>query len=228
MTSELGPSARALLDAARAGGPDAAAIARMRGKIDAAVAGAPAAAAPASASLTSTLAGKLGLLALAVIVATGAFVIATRGHREPVEQVVIASEPPPAAEPARSIHGAREPAPQGAPLVDEAEIEMPPTRREPVTPSVRRTPAIELAREVELVDRALAALRRGESRAALVAIRSYAVEAGTRGQLAEDAAAIEIEALCTLRDPSAVTRRAAFDARWPASSQRAKLARACP
>lgn len=216
MTSELSPSTRALLDAARGGGPDAASIARMRSKIDVAVSGAPAVATVTTKG--SLVAGKLGLVTLAVIVATGGFVISSRS-RSSVETVA-----EPTLEPiAISQRGVREPAPAAAPEV-EIEIEMPPAHR---APAAARPKAIELAREVALVDTALTALRRGEARGALAAVRTYTLEAGTRGQLAEDAAAIEVEALCTLRDPTAPTRHAAFEARWPASAQHAKLARAC-
>ncbi len=212
MTSELTPSTRALLDAARGGPPDAAAIARMRSKIDLAVAGAPAVA--TATTKGSLLAGKLGLVALAVIVATGAFVISSRS-RSSIETVA-----EPAIDPiAISQRGVREAAPAAAP---ELEIEMPATHRAPVRPK-----PIELAREVELVDSALTALRRGEPRAALAAVRVYTTEAGTRGQLAEDATAIEVEALCSLHDPTAAARHSAFEARWPTSAQHAKLARAC-
>ncbi len=215
MTSELSPSTRALLDAARGGGPDAAAIARMRSKIDGAVAGAPAIA--TATTKGSLLAGKLGLVAFAVIVATGAFVISTRSQS--AVEIVVAE--PAALDPiARSQRGVREPAPAAAP---ELEIEMPPTHR---TPLVRPKP-IELAREVELVDRALTALRRGDARGALAAVRIYTTEAGTRGQLAEDAAAIEVEALCTLHDPTAAAGHSAFEARFPSSAQRTRLTAAC-
>lgn len=212
--TELSTSTRALLDAARGGGPDAAAVARMRGKIEAAVA------APAVATTTTTIgiAGKLGLLALVLVVATGAVLIGTRASSTD-RMVVQITEPTPAPI-ARTV---REPAPPDVPAIADVEIEMPVARATPPP----RPKAIELAREVELVDRAMAALRRGEPRAALTAVHAYTAEAGQRGQLAEDAAAIEIEALCTLRDSSAAARRSAFDARWPTSAQRAKLARAC-
>lgn len=212
MTSELTPSTRALLDAARGGGPDAAAIARMRSKIDVAVAGAPAVA--TATTKGSLIAGKLGLVALAVIVATGALVISSRS-RSSIDTVA-----GPALDPISiSKRGVREAAPAAAP---EIEIEMPPAHRAPVRPK-----AIELAREVELVDSALTALRRGEARAALAAVRVYTAEAGTRGQLAEDAAAIEVEALCTLHDPTATARHSAFEARFPSSAQRTRLTAAC-
>lgn len=86
---------------------------------------------------------------------------------------------------------------------------------------------ISLGREVELIDQAMAALRRGDPGAALRGMHAYAREAGGGGQLAEDAAAIEVEALCTLGDPAAGDRQAAFDARFPRSAQRARLAAMC-
>jgi hypothetical protein len=89
------------------------------------------------------------------------------------------------------------------------------------------TPGINLSREVELVDLAMAALRRGDADAALRTVAEYAVEAAGAGQLTQDAAAIEIEALCQLHDPSARDKLAAFDAKFPRSAQRARLAGAC-
>lgn len=85
----------------------------------------------------------------------------------------------------------------------------------------------DLAREVELVDLAMAALNRGEPRVALSAVQRHAAETGGRGQLAEDAAAIEIEALCQLHDPATAIKRAAFDARFPRSAQRSRLEDRC-
>lgn len=85
-----------------------------------------------------------------------------------------------------------------------------------------------LAREVELVDLAMVALRRGDAGTALAAVRRHAVETGGRGQLAEDAAAIEVEALCRLHDPTTHARLEAFDARFPRSAQRSRLTNRCP
>lgn len=89
------------------------------------------------------------------------------------------------------------------------------------------TPA-DLAREVALVDRAMAALRRDAPREALAAVRAHARETAGVGQLAEDAAAIEIEALCRLGDPAVGRKLAAFDARFPSSAQRSRLTTRCP
>jgi hypothetical protein len=72
------------------------------------------------------------------------------------------------------------------------------------------------------------ALQRGDFSAALAAVREHAVETARHGQLAEDAAAIEIEALCRRGDRAlARAKRVAFDRRWPRSAQRARLATAC-
>ena len=87
---------------------------------------------------------------------------------------------------------------------------------------------IDLAREVELVDRAMTSLRRGDARDALAATHLHATETRGAGQLAEDAAAIEIEALCKLSDARVATRLAAFEARWPDSAQRSRLTTRCP
>ena len=95
-------------------------------------------------------------------------------------------------------------------------------------PATGPAAGISLGREVELIDRAMAALRRGDPGAALRGMQDYAREAGGGGQLAEDAAAIEVEALCKLGDPAAADRRARFDTRFPRSAQRARLAAACP
>jgi hypothetical protein len=85
----------------------------------------------------------------------------------------------------------------------------------------------ELSREVELVDLAMVALRRGDARAALEAVRRHTVETAGRGQLAEDAAAIEVEALCRLHDPTTHAKLEAFDARFPRSAQRSRLTNQC-
>lgn len=87
---------------------------------------------------------------------------------------------------------------------------------------------IDLAREVELVDLAMAALRRGDTAAALTAIRKHRSETRGAGQLAEDAAAIEIEALCRRHDPAVVAKLEAFDAKFPRSAQRSRLSTTCP
>jgi type IV secretory pathway VirB10-like protein len=93
---------------------------------------------------------------------------------------------------------------------------------------VAAPPAIGLAREVELIDRAMAALRGGDPAEALRTVRRHAAETAGHGQLAEDAAAIEIEALCQLHDPSTNRQLEVFDARFPRSAQRSRLTSQCP
>jgi outer membrane biosynthesis protein TonB len=103
----------------------------------------------------------------------------------------------------------------------------PTARTTTAAPAAPATP-VGLSREVELVDLAMAALRRGDPGAALRAVHQHAAETAGRGQLAEDAAAIEIEALCHLHDPRTHARLEAFDARFPRSAQRSRLSTRCP
>jgi hypothetical protein len=264
MTHELGPEARALLDAAREGlGPDAAAIQRMRAKIDASIAGG----AGAAGAGAGSLAVKLGVVAVIAALAVGAIGVIVAGRRgeeaiEPRIELpaarVEASARIPSREAAAPAARAEAPAGEGD---AEPEIEMAPLIRDqpaqpvqppraasageppqpgralapapaptsaPVAPAPAAPRRADLAREVALVDQAMAALRRGEPAAALGAVRVHAAETAGAGQLAEDAAAIEIEALCRLHDPAAGAKLAAFDARWPQSAQRSRLTARCP
>jgi hypothetical protein len=100
--------------------------------------------------------------------------------------------------------------------------------RSRTAPEVGPVRAVGLAREVELVDLAMAALRRGDPGGALRAVQRHTAETLGHGQLAEDAAAIEIEALCHLHDPSTNAKLEAFDARFPSSAQRSRLNNQCP
>jgi type IV secretory pathway VirB10-like protein len=221
MTDELGPASRALLDAARDGlAPDAEAIRRMRMKIDATVA--------TTAATGGALAAKLAIVgAIAAVVGIGAIALRGDGERTAAPQLELPAQrveriAPPAA---------HEPPPPAPPL-----IEMDPMQaRAPVVaaapppaPAPARAPRADLAREVALVDQAMAALRRRDAQAALAAVRLHGSETAGTGQLAEDAAAIEIEALCLLHDPHAGAKLAAFDARWPDSAQRSRLTTRCP
>jgi hypothetical protein len=253
MTHELGPGSRALLDAAREGlGPDPAAIRRMRAKIDASIAGGAAGAGAATGG--GALAVKLGVACVIAALAAGALLYARRGEesidpgaQDPGPRVTDRSGPASSAE--RSAGAtqlpSREAAPEARAPAADPEIEMAPlvvgeVARRPRAPSASPAAApapapapappkgVELAREVELVDQAMAALRRGEPAAALAAVRVHAAETAGAGQLAEDSAAIEIEALCRLRDGAVAAKLAAFDARWPESAQRSRLTARCP
>jgi hypothetical protein len=247
---ELGPEARALLDAAREGlSPDPAAIRRVHGRIQAAASGAVAG---------TALAVKLGVVGLIAAVAIGAGVMLRRSpapasppsielaslpeHAErsavheaapPSDEALITIEtPPPGATRPGDASPPRAHATAGAPTSapgTTASGAASPARGATGVPAARtpsRTP-IELGREVALIDLAMAALRRDDAAGALRTMQQYVAEAGDAGQLRQDAAAIEIEALCKLGDPAARHQRAAFDARFPHSAQRARLEAAC-
>lgn len=223
---ELSPSARALLDAAREGmSPDAAAIARVRGKVTAAAGGAAA----------SALVIKLGLAGVLAAVTIGAIVY-SRSNDAPAmaPQLALPAESTPA-----RVHAV---VPVEAPTETETEteteaeaaeaspIEMAaePMRRPEVKLTVDVEPA-DLAREVELIDRAMKALATNDPNRALATIKLHVAETRGKGQLAEDAAAIEIEALCRLHSPTTTitAKLDAFDARFPRSAQRSRLSTRC-
>ena len=219
MTNELGPSARALLDAARDGmSPDAAAISRVRTKVDAAIGGG------VAAGSVATLAGKLGALAVVAALATGA---ALYLRRDRDVATVVYDEPRIVHEtaPARAV--AREQAPETPETAMPPMIVHEPTAAVHTVTAPRERRHIDLGREVALIDRAMAAMRSGNSAAALAAVRTHATETAGAGQLAEDAAAIEIEALCRLHDSTVDTKLEAFDKRWPESAQRARITASC-
>jgi hypothetical protein len=100
-----------------------------------------------------------------------------------------------------------------APTTTVPEIEMP---EEPST----------LAREVELVDTAMASLRADDPANALATLVVYERETAGHGQLAEDAAALEIEARCRSKT-SFTDQMKVFDEKWPGSVQRARILTAC-
>ena len=83
-----------------------------------------------------------------------------------------------------------------------------------------------LSREVELIDQAMSALRRHEPKAALAAMHTFDRETLGHAQMAEEAAAITIEAHCGLGDDVG-DRLAAFDLAWPSSAERSRITDAC-
>jgi hypothetical protein len=97
------------------------------------------------------------------------------------------------------------------------------------SPAVTPAPVVEvtLAREVELIDDAMASLHSGDATAALAAIAAFQRETAGHGQLLEEASAIEIEASCKLH-LDVTDKLAAFDRAWPSSPERARLTAACP
>jgi len=212
MIEDLGSASRALLDAAREGlTPDVAAVARVRAKVGASV---------GAGTVAGTLAGKLGVLAVVAAVAIGA-ALYSRRDRDVASERIASFEPQPAARATPVLQTAHEQAPEAP------ETAMPPMIVSRVAPPPPRLPRrTDLGREVELIDQAMAAMRRGDPAAALAAIHTHAAETAGSGQLAEDAAAIEIEAACRLHDP-VDAKLAAFDARWPESAQRSRLTHSC-
>lgn len=228
----MSPSTRALLAAAREGlGPDPAAALRVRAKLDAVLAGT-AAAAPAAAT------GGLALKLAAIIAVAGAIAIVAVPHHAAA----------PTAAPALSLDETAHAVVPAPALEETARIDVPAptvhaTSREPTaaaptkpvvvhiaTPAEKPAPPvaeISLAREVELIDDAMASLRAGNPTDALAAIAAFHRETGDRGQLLEEASAIEIEATCNLH-LDARTKLAAFDRAWPSSAQRVRLTAACP
>jgi hypothetical protein len=86
--------------------------------------------------------------------------------------------------------------------------------------------AVSLAREVELIDLAIESLNKRAPHAALEAIKAYDRETHGRGQMAEDAAAIEIEARCN-SNLDATDQIERFDRKWPESAQRERIQTAC-
>jgi len=213
-----------LLDAARDGlSPDAAALRRVRGKVDAAVGG--------------TAAGGTAMIAKLAIVSTVALLVACavvmRDDDDQHAPTLSFHTSAPAPAPVFEVHRVHE-----APPPPSMHIEMPAQRASRpvivadeappvVAPAALPPHGIDLAREVELVDAAMASLRTGDARAALASVRLHRAETTNRGQLAEDAAAIEIEALCKLHDRNVVAKLEAFDARWPESAQRSRLSTNC-
>ena len=229
----LSPAARALLDAARDGmAPDAASMARMRAKV----------ASSAGATATTAIAIKLGLVALVATLAAGAAIYGDNSRSATPPRIELPStqvesvapmaqsraDSPTAAAPDTSKDPAIEMAPQRMTRPKLTEVAAPDAPVASGESHAVPAPRADLAREVELVDLAMAALRRGDTTSALSAIRTHATETRGAGQLAEDAAAIEIEALCRRHDPSVSTKLDAFDVRFPRSAQRSRLSVNCP
>ncbi|MCX5747348.1 MAG: hypothetical protein NT062_33195 [Proteobacteria bacterium] len=230
---ELGTSARSLLDAARpALGPDAEAARRMRTRIAASVGGG-VGLATGAAAVKSGLAAKLAIVGVVAVIGGGAALFALTRASDPVDAPSVKF----------AVHAPRSPIsdpPRPTSVGDDHVETLPPSpeqempavdaRKKPVSPTTTpATPATQpsLAREVEIVDRAMAALRGKDFRGALSAITTYTTETAGIGQLAQDAAAIEVEAACGLHAADGPARLAAFDRRYPSSAQHARLEEAC-
>ena len=206
---QLGSAARALLDAAREGlGPDAATVSRVRAKVGAA----------AGAGAATAIAIKLGLVGVVVALAVGAGLYSSRDHAAETPAIDLPS--------ARSEVSPPVVRPSAAAVPEPTPIEMAPQSAQRARPVVHAE-GIDLAREVELIDLAMAAMKSGDAAGALASIHTHARETRGAGQLAEDAAAIEIEALCRLHDPSVAAKLDSFDVSFPRSAQRSRLTTVC-
>ena len=250
--SELGPIAKLLVEGARDGlAPDDAAIARVRARVAATVAAGAAATTIGTgvAKASTAVASKLAIVAIVASVASGSAVLIAMHARAPQPQRAsgpamrvtrdvtpsspspapiqhVEESPPPASPP--PLSPSPSPRPHVAPAPRSSPAPMPSAPVPSLSPITPPPPPIAtLAREVSLVDEANAALHAGHLDAALAAIDVYERETLGGGQLAEDAAAIELEALCKAHAPSAATKLADFDRRWPGSRERARVVAAC-
>lgn len=222
---------RSLLAAAREGlAPDAAVAARVRAKVAAAVGGATGAstAIPAKAGASSMLL-KLGAALLAVGVLATAIVVGGSDRAPEAPRLgVVTSEPDEVRTDVRVVSPNERPAMSASPRarvapVAPAERDAPVERDAPA--EVPAEPAT-LSREVELIDLAMASLRKNAPGVAIEAIRVFERETLGRGQMAEEAAAIEIEARCSLGE-EVTAALARFDQTWPSSAQRSRIQASC-
>lgn len=197
-------------------------------------------AAPAAATGSSSFALKVGAALLVVGVSSAIVVVGRDAERVPEvpqlslpthlddvsARVHVAAPNEPLALSDEPLAQPDEPAPRPRPVAPSAsharvEATVPPA---PVS-AIERPPAT-LSREVELIDLAMVSLRKNAPRAAIEAIRVFERETFGQGQMAEEAAAIEIEARCTLRE-DVTAALADFDLEWPESAQRERIQTTC-
>lgn len=240
--TQLGPTSRALVAAARdgLGDPDPATAARVRARIAAAIAGgvvatstattssatataSGASVAPVSPTFAGSLALKLGIVVLAVGAVVTTAVVVERTSSSPAGVPAIAASTTSDDEPHGTIHVVT---PETRPDLGRPTTAVPPRPAVGRLDSVAAVSGPTLAREVELIDRAMSELRLAHYATALQTIDVFERETAGHGQLGEDAAAIAIEAHCRLHD-SVTDKLDAFDRRWPSSAQRARLTAAC-
>lgn len=222
---------RSLLAAAREGlAPDAAVAARVRAKVAAAVGSA--SATGAAAAIPTAKAGSASLLlklgaALLVVGAVTAGAIATRSAPAPeAPRIALPASEPDMVRTDVHLAAANEPLRSAATAASPAPAHHAPAA---LAPAAAAGPAVEpasLSREVELIDLAMVSLRKHAPGAAIEAIRVFDRETQGHGQMAEDAAAIAIEAHCALGDDVS-DALARFDRTWPSSAQRERIQTAC-
>jgi hypothetical protein len=232
---------RNLLDAAREGlSPDAAAMARVRAKVAASVAattGGAVVAMPVAKAATG-LGVKVGLGVL-LVAALGGAIVATRSRQGAESaRIAITSNDSSETEQGVSVASAKvasqqdvgsaraEPRRSAAPSVTPPRATRRSTPAAEIAVPASTTEPVSLAREVELIDRAMLLVRRGDTRDAIGVIGMFERETRGHGQMAEDASAIEIEARCRLHQEVG-EKLSAFDRRWPSSAQRSRLQTLC-
>ena len=228
--------AQALLDAARDGlGPDDAVIARMRAKVLAGAAGGAGVAAGAGAARAGmSLGAKAAIVAViaGAIGAGGWWMFRDSGgggatkHEAVAAQRAKVDEAAPVLVMDKGVGGGDGDVAKEIEMGAE-DVTAPSRAAHAVKPHAGAGGGSSLAAEVALVDDAMAALRRDDPRAALAAADDHVARFGRRGQLAEEASAIRVEALCRLGDARWSAAFDAFDAQFPGSAQRTRLAAAC-
>ena len=230
--SALGPTSRNLVAAARRGlDPSAEVAARVRAKVAVAVgAGAtfatttPRAASVAPKAAAISAAKVVAITAIVGVLITTAWLVA----RPPAVQVAA-----PIVTPATTVDLDSQIDVRVASTAHADRVTAPPIVRARVVAPLPAVPEIKppadpptLAREVELVDTAMSSLRANDPANALATLVVYERETAGHGQLAEDAAALEIEARCRSQ-ASFEDELARFEARWPKSVQRPRIGSAC-
>jgi hypothetical protein len=203
---------RSLLAAARDGlGPDPAIAARVRARVAASV-GAPVAKPVAAKPMPAGGSGmllKLGALVLVAGVVTGGLALRRDAHVES-PRVTAGTMQADISEPVTTASTREMTSPTALPAA---------AKPAPVEPA-------SLSREVELLDQAMAALRKQDPAAALAAMKTFDRETLGRAQMAEEAAAITIEARCGLGE-DVTARIDAFERAWPDSAERTHITDAC-
>jgi hypothetical protein len=240
----LGPESRALVDAARDGlGPDDVAVRRMRGRIASSIAGGAAvgglAAGAHSASAAATSSVAIGSVAAKVVVVAVVAAGAVAGTHAVVTHRAIPKAPAVAHIAPMAVVAPTPPTPAPVAVAEPVVVIDPPPPPPPVAPphhvraqiaAVAPVPSIappSLARETELLDAALDAVAHSRFADAIAAIGRYRDATIGRGQLAEDADAIEVEALCRLDDSRSGAAFAAFTSHWPHAHEVARLTAVC-
>jgi hypothetical protein len=240
----LGPTSRNLLASARRGlDPSADVAARVRAKVAHAVGAGTIATTTTSSGAVGLGAGKLAAIVMVVGVLAGGFWFShTRSATPPVVApavpvLALDTDTPLAI---RSASAQAIVAPSASPPVAAVSPTVPLAPEAPVKPALVAAPTIAppatevatpmgpitLAREVQLVDGAIDSLRENDLPSALEILAVYEREAAGHGQLAEDAAALTIEARCRSHQPISA-QLASFDQHFPHSVQRARITASC-